>query len=84
MPVALIPFWRLRQHAVSEEAVRGGSRRRALDRSWPLPEPLRERLRGLLEPLGFDLDRPLSVREPAGRDALEFTQPDPPEPSRSD
>jgi hypothetical protein len=74
VPVALIPFWRLRQHAVSEEAVRGGSRRRALDRTWPLPEPVRERLRPLLEPLGFDLERPVSVSEPAHQDALEFTQ----------
>ena len=75
MPVALIPFWRLRQHAVSEEAVRGGSRRRALDRTWPLPDAVRERMRDLLEPLGFDLDRPISVSEPADQDALEFTQP---------
>jgi hypothetical protein len=73
--VALIPFWRLRQHAVSEEAVRGGSRRRALDRTWPLPEPVKERLRPLLEPLGFDLSRDVSVREPPGQDALEFSQP---------
>ena len=75
MPVALIPFWRLRQHAVSEEAVRGGSRRRALDRTWPLPDAVRERMRDLLEPLGFDLDRPISVSEPANQDVLEFTQP---------
>jgi hypothetical protein len=76
MAVALIPFWRLRQHAVSEEAVRGGSRRRALDRTWPLPDAVKERLRSLLEPLGFDLDRSISVSEPAGQDALEFTQPE--------
>ena len=76
MPVAVIPFWRLRQHAVSEEAVRGGSRRRALDRTWPLPASVREGLRPLLAPLGFDVDRPVTVREPAGQDALEFTQPD--------
>jgi hypothetical protein len=76
VPVALIPFWRLRQHAVSEEAVRGGSRRRALDRTWPLPDAVRERMRDLLEPLGFDLDRPISVSEPANQDALEFTQPE--------
>ena len=74
MPTALIPFWRLRQHAVSEEAVRGGSRRRALDRSWPLPDTVTDRLRPLLEPLGFDLDRAISVREPGGLDALEFSQ----------
>ena len=74
MPVALIPFWRLRQHAVSEEAVRGGSRRRALDRTWPPADAVRERMRDLLEPLGFDLDKPISVSEPANQDALEFTQ----------
>lgn len=79
MPAALIPFWRLRQHAVSEEAVRGGSRRRALDRTWPLPEAVKERLRPLLEPLGFDLGREVSVREPPGHDALEFSQEDSPE-----
>ena len=76
MPVALIPFWRLRQHAVTEEAVRGGSRRRALDRSWPLPDAVKDRLRPLLEPLGFDLSRPVSVAEPAGQDGLKFSQPD--------
>ena len=75
MPVALIPFWRLRQHAASEEAVRGGSRRRVLDRTWPLPDAVKERLRPLLEPLGFDVDQPVSVSEPANQDALEFTQP---------
>jgi hypothetical protein len=74
MRVARIPFWRLRQHAASEEAVRGGSRRRTLDRHWPLPEAVKDRLRPLLEPLGFDLDRPISVSEPPGEDALEFTQ----------
>jgi hypothetical protein len=76
VPTALIPFWRLRQHAASEEAVRGGSRRCALDRSWPLPAAVKERLRPLLESVGFDLDRPVSVREPAGQDALEFSQDD--------
>jgi hypothetical protein len=74
MPVARIPFWQLRRHGVAEEAVRGGSRRRIVDRDWPLPESVRERLRTLLEPLGFDLERPVSVREPEGEDALEFSQ----------
>ena len=74
MPVALIPFWRLRQHAASEEAVRGGSRRRVLDRTWPLPEAVRDRLRPLLEPLGFDLTGPIEVSEPPDQDALEFKQ----------
>jgi hypothetical protein len=69
-----IPFWQLRRHAVAEEAVRGGLRTRILDRDWLLPESVRERLRPLLEPLGFDLARAVSVREPAGEDALEFRQ----------
>ena len=74
MPTAVIPFWRLRQHAASEEAVRGGSRRRVLEGSWPLPDAVRDRLRPLLEPLGFDLERPIAVREPPDQDALEFSQ----------
>src|SRR5438094_2077668 len=64
MLVTRIPFWRLRQHGVVEEAVRGGSRRRIGGRDWPLPEPVRERMRGLLAPLGFDLMRPILVAEP--------------------
>jgi hypothetical protein len=74
MPVARIPFWQLRRHGVAEEAVRGGSRRRIVGHDWPLPESVRERLRMLLEPLGFDLEHPVSVREPQGEDALEFSQ----------
>jgi hypothetical protein len=74
MPVTRIPFWELRRHGVVEEAVRGGSRRRIVGRDWPLPESLRERVRGLLEPLGFDVGRPILVREPEGEDALEFRQ----------
>jgi hypothetical protein len=31
-------------------------------------------LRPLLEPLGFDLSRPISVSEPSGQDALQFDQ----------
>ena len=76
MPVVRVPFWRLRAHGVVEEAVRGGSRRRIIDRDWPLPEAVRDRVRGLLEPLGFDLGRPVSVREPEDEDALEFSQSD--------
>jgi len=74
VPVARIPFWRLRAHGVVEEAVRGGTRRRLVGRDWTLPEAVHERVRGLLEPLGFDLGRPVSVREPEGEDALEFSQ----------
>jgi anti-sigma-K factor RskA len=39
-----------------------------------LPDSLRERMRGLLEPLGFDLARAIAVREPDGEEALEFRQ----------
>ena len=74
MPVTRIPFWRLRAHGVVEEAVRGGTRRRVTDRDWPLPEAVRDKLRGMLEPLGFDLARAVTVREPQGEDALEFSQ----------
>ena len=74
MPVARIPFWRLRAQGVVEEAVRGGTRRRLTGQSWPLPETVRAGLRAVLEPLGFDLARPVSVGEPADEDALEFSQ----------
>ncbi|HEU5194801.1 MAG TPA: hypothetical protein VFW70_08695 [Methylomirabilota bacterium] len=74
MPVTRIPFWRLRAQGVVEEAVRGGTRRRVIGHDWPLPDDVRDRLRAMLEPLGFDLGRPVSVREPEGEDALEFSQ----------
>ena len=74
MPVARIPFWQLRRQGVVEAAIRAGSRRRIVGRDWVLPEAVRERMRGLLEPLGFELDRPILVREPEGEDALEFRQ----------
>ena len=74
MLIARIPFWQLRRHGVVEEAVRGGTRRRMLDREWPLPDAVRETMRGLLEPLGFDLGRAIFVREPDGEEALEFRQ----------
>jgi hypothetical protein len=74
MPVSRIPFWELRRHGVVEEAVRGGHRRRIVGRDWPLPDAVRERVRALLEPLGFDVARPILVREPEGEDALEFRQ----------
>ena len=63
-----IPFWQLRRHGVVEEAVRGGSRRRIVGRDWPLPDAVFERVRELLEPLGFDLGRPIFVREPEGEE----------------
>ena len=74
MPVTRLAFWELRRHGVVEEAVRGGSRRRIVNRDWPLPDAVRERMRALLEPLGFDVSRPILVREPEGEDALEFSQ----------
>ena len=74
MPVTRVPFWRLRAQGVVEEAVRGGSRRRLTDHDWPLPEAVRDKLRGVLEPLGFNLARAVTVREPVGEDALEFHQ----------
>jgi hypothetical protein len=74
VPIARIPFWQLRRHGVVEEAVRGGTRRRIVGRDWPLPDAVREKMRGLLEPLGFDLGRAISVREPDGEEALEFRQ----------
>jgi hypothetical protein len=74
MPIVRIPFWRLRAAAVAEEAVRGGSRRRRTGQAWPLPDAVRDRLRPLLEPLGFEVSRPVTVREPEGEDALEFSQ----------
>jgi len=77
MPVTRVPFWRLRAQGVVEEAVRGGTRRRVRGHDWPLPEAVRDRMREVLEPLGFDLARPVSVREPEGEDALEFSQDEP-------
>ena len=74
MPVTRLAFWELRRHGVVEEAVRGGTRRRIVNRDWPLPDAVRERMRALLEPLGVDVSRPILVREPEGEDALEFSQ----------
>jgi hypothetical protein len=74
MPVTRIPFWELRRHGVVEEAVRGGSRRRVVGRDWPLPDSVRERIRDLLQPLGFDVARSIRVRELEDENALEFRQ----------
>lgn len=74
MPRMFIEFWRLRQLAVVEERIRGGSRRRRTDGAWPLPSDLKERLRPLLEAGGFDLSAEVSVQEPPDRDGFEFTQ----------
>ena len=74
VPITRIPFWELRRHGVVEEAVRGGTRRRVVGRDWPLPDSVRERMRDLLEPLGFDVARPIMVRELEDQNALEFRQ----------
>jgi hypothetical protein len=74
VPITRIPFWELRRHGVVEEAVRGGTRRRVVGRDWPLPDSVRERMRDLLEPLGFDVARSIIVRELEDENALEFRQ----------
>jgi hypothetical protein len=74
VPITRIPFWELRRHGVVEEAVRGGTRRRVVGRDWPLPDSVRERMRDLLEPLGFDVARSIMVRELEDQNALEFHQ----------
>jgi hypothetical protein len=70
-----VAFWQLRQHAVAEEVVRGGSRRRRTGESWVLAAPLAERLRPLLTSGGLDPARPVAVEEPADRDGFWLSQP---------
>ena len=74
MPAALVPFWRLRQHGVVDEAVRGGSRRRRSDGAWVLARELRERLGPLLVTYGFDPASEIHVEEPPGQDGFRFSQ----------
>jgi hypothetical protein len=74
MPTVFIPFWRIRQHAVVEEAVRGGSRRRRTEGAWPLPPELREKLRSLLAAHGLDPAREVLVEEPSEQDGFRFSQ----------
>ena len=74
MPTVFIPFWHLRQHAVVEEAVRGGSRRRRTDGSWVLSPELRERLRPLLVAHGLDPAREIRLEEPPGQDGFRLSQ----------
>jgi hypothetical protein len=69
-----VAFWQLRQHAVAEEAVRGGSRRRRTGESWPLAPDLAERLRPLLMAGGLDPTRPVAVEEPPDQDGFWLTQ----------
>lgn len=74
MPRLFVEFWRLRQHTVVDEAVRGGSRRRRTGHPWPLPLEVRKRMCELLEAHGFDCLREVMVEEPAERDGFEFSQ----------
>ena len=73
-PLTFIPFWELRRHNVAEEAVRGGSRRRRLEGPWTLPESVKDKLRPLLAPAGFDPSAPIEVREALDQDGFHFTQ----------
>ncbi len=75
MSTVFIPFWRLRQHAVAEEVVRGGSRRRRTGESWSLATELVERLRPLLVAEGLDPARQILVEEAPDRDGFRLTQP---------
>jgi hypothetical protein len=74
MSQVFVPFWRLRQHAVAEEAVREGSRRRRTDAPWPLAPGIVERLRDLLVAEGLDPARPILAVEPADRDGFVLSQ----------
>jgi hypothetical protein len=74
MATVFLPFWRLRQHAVAEEVVRGGSRRRRADGPWTLSLEVRERLRELLKAHGLDPERETHVEEPPGQDGFTFSQ----------
>jgi hypothetical protein len=69
-----VAFWELRRHGVAEEVVRGGLRRRRTDAPWLLPADVAGRLRGLLEARGFEVARPIMVREEADRDGFELSQ----------
>jgi hypothetical protein len=73
MPHVFVEAWRLRQHAVVEERVRGGSRERRTH-TWALPGDVKEQLRPILEAAGFDLSADISVQEHADRAGFEFVQ----------
>jgi hypothetical protein len=74
MHEVFVPFWRLRQHTVAEEAVREGSRRRRTDAPWPLSPEIVARLRDLLSAEGLDPARPILVAEPPDRDGFVLSQ----------
>jgi hypothetical protein len=69
-----VAFWELRRHGVVEEVVRGGTRHRRTDTPWLLPADVAGRLRGLLEARGFEVTRPITVREQGDRDGFELSQ----------
>ena len=75
MITVFVPFWRLRQHAVAEEAIRGFSGRRRTGESWPLSADLIDRLRPLLAAEGLDPARAILVEEPPDQDGFRLSQP---------
>ncbi|HEY3067617.1 MAG TPA: hypothetical protein VGL09_17630 [Methylomirabilota bacterium] len=74
MPRLFLEFWRLRQHAVVEEVVRGGSRRPRTTAPWSLSSDVKERLRPLLESHGFDVAQDIVARESAGQNGFDLSQ----------
>jgi hypothetical protein len=74
VPRLFLEFWRLRQQAVAEEIVRGGSRRPRTAAPWSLAPDVKERLRPLLESHGFDVAREIVAREPPEQAGFELTQ----------
>ena len=74
MPRLFVEFWRLRQHAVVEEVVRGGSRHPRTAAPWSLSADVKERLRPLLEGHGFDFARDIIARESAGQNGFDLSQ----------
>jgi hypothetical protein len=73
VPRLFLEFWRLRQHAVVEEVVRG-SRRPRTTAPWSLSPEVKERLRPLLESHGFDVAQDIVARELAGQNGFDLSQ----------
>ena len=73
MPRVFLEFWRLRQHAVVEEVVRG-SRHPRTTAPWSLSPDVKDRLRPLLESHGFDVGRDIVARESAGENGFHLSQ----------
>jgi hypothetical protein len=74
MPTSFIQFWQLKQRGVQETDIRGFGQHRQPDERWPLPVPLRTRLRPLLLDLGFDPTRDVWVQEFPLQHVFRFTQ----------